>query len=115
MCKLSSESSDLKEKTDKVTGTCRSLNNMEFHDLHSSSDITGVIKTRRMRWVRHVAHKGERKGSRRVLVGNPERKRPIGRSRRRWEDNLKMDIQEVGEGALTRLIWLMIWTGDRLL
>jgi hypothetical protein len=73
----------LKEKTDKATGTCRSLNNMEFQDLQSSPGITGVIKTRRMRWVRHVAHIWERRGSHRVLVGNPERKRPIGSSRYR--------------------------------
>jgi len=54
------------------------------------------IKSRRMRWVGHVARMGERRGVNRVLVGKPERKRPLGRPRRRLEDNIKMDIQEVG-------------------
>jgi hypothetical protein len=91
------------------------MNNKGLHDLHSSLDITGVIKPRRMIWVGHVAHIGEMRGACRVLVGNTERKRPLCRSRCRWENNLKMDIQEVGEGAWTRLIWHTIWTGGRLL
>jgi len=55
-----------------------------------------VIKSRRMRWAGHVARMGERRGVYRVLVGKPEGKRPLGRPRRRWEDNMKMDLQEVG-------------------
>jgi len=70
----------------------------ELNDLYSSPNIVGAIKTRRMRWVGHVARMGERRGVQRVLVGKPEDKRPLGRSRRRWEDNIKMDLQEVGCG-----------------
>jgi len=54
-------------------------------------------------------------GASRVLMGKPERKRPLGRPRRRWEDNIKINLQEVRWGAWTGLIWLMIWTGGGLL
>jgi len=57
-----------------------------------------VVKSRRMKWAGHVARMGEARGVQRVLVGKPEGKRPLGRPRRRWEDNIKMDLQEVGEG-----------------
>jgi hypothetical protein len=57
-----------------------------------------MVKSRRMRWAGHVARKGEESGVHRVLVGKPEGKRPLGRPRRRWEDNIKMDVQEVGGG-----------------
>ena len=59
-----------------------------------------VIKSRRVRWAGHVARMGDRRGVYRVLVGNPEGKRPLGRFRRRWEDNIKMDLQEVGCGGM---------------
>jgi len=59
-----------------------------------------VIKSRRMRWVGHVACMGEGRGVYRVLVGKPEGKRPLGRPRLRWEDNVKMDLQEVGYGGM---------------
>ena len=58
-----------------------------------------VVKSRRMRWAGHVAHIGEGRGVHRVLVGKPEGKRPLGRPRRRWEDNIKMDLQEVEGGC----------------
>ena len=58
-----------------------------------------VVKWRRMRWAGHVARMGEKRGVLRVLVGKPEGKRPLGRPRRRWEDNIKMDLQEVGRGC----------------
>jgi len=58
------------------------------------------MKSRRMRWAGHVAHTVERRGVYRVLMGKPELKRPLGRTRRRWEDNIKMDIQEVGCGCM---------------
>ena len=58
-----------------------------------------VIKSRRFRWARHVAHMEEGRGVYRVLVGKPEGKRPLGRPRRRWEDNIKMDLEEVGRGC----------------
>jgi hypothetical protein len=64
----------------------------------SSPNIVRVVKSRRMRWAGHVARMGEDRGMHRVLVGKPEGKRPLGRPRRRWEDNIKMDLQEVGGG-----------------
>jgi hypothetical protein len=61
-------------------------------------NIVRVVKSRRMRWARHLARMGEERVVHRVLVGRPEGKRPLGRPRRRWEDNIKMDVQEVGGG-----------------
>jgi hypothetical protein len=66
-------------------------------------------------WYKYVARMGEGRGAYRVLVGRPERRRPLGRPRRRWEDNINMDLQEVGWGAWTGLIWLRIGTGGGLL
>jgi hypothetical protein len=78
----------------------RKLHNDELHSLYSSPNIVRVIKSRRMRWAGHVARLGEGRGVYRVLVGRPEGKRPLGRPRRRWEDNFKMDLREVGiDGA----------------
>jgi hypothetical protein len=83
----------------------RKLRNDELHSLYSSPNIVRVIKSRRMRWDGHVARMGEGRDMYRVLVGSPERKRPLGRPRRRWEDNIKMDLREVGiNGA--NWIWL---------
>ena len=67
--------------------------------LYSSPNIVRVIKSRRMRWARHVARMGEGRGVHKVLVGKPEGKRPLGRPRSRWEDNIKMDLEEVGRGC----------------
>jgi hypothetical protein len=64
-----------------------------------------VVKSRRMRWAGHVARMGEDRGVHRVLVGKPGEKRPLGRPRRRWEDNIKMDLQEVG-GGVSRGDWM---------
>jgi hypothetical protein len=76
------------------------LHNDELHSLYSSPTIVRVIKSRRMRWVGHVARMGEGRGVHRVLVGRPEGKRPLGRPRRRWEDNIKLDVWETGiDGA----------------
>jgi hypothetical protein len=75
-------------------GSSRKLHNDEFHSLYSSLNIVRVIKSRRMRWEGHVARMGERRGVYRVLVGRPEGKRPLGRSRRRWEDKFKLDLWE---------------------
>jgi hypothetical protein len=86
-------------KRDEVIGEWRKL-----HDLYSSPNIVRVIKSRRMRWVGHVARMGEGSGVYRVLVGKPEEKRSLGKSRCRWEDNIKMDLQEVG-------CWCLDWIG----
>ena len=85
-------------RMDKVTGEWRRLHNVELSDLYSSPNIVRVIKSRRMRWAGHVARMGEERGAYRVLVGKPEGKRPLGRPRRRWVDNIRMDLQEVGCG-----------------
>ncbi|KAJ4434159.1 hypothetical protein ANN_16479 [Periplaneta americana] len=83
-------------KRDEVTGDWRKLHNAELHALYSSPDIIRNIKSRRLRWAGHVARMGESRNVYRVLVGRPEGKRPLGRPRRRWEDNIKMDLREVG-------------------
>jgi hypothetical protein len=103
-------------KRDGVTGEWRRLRNEELNDLYSSPNIIRVTKSRRMRWAGHVARMGEGRGAYRVLVGRPEVRRPLGRPRRRWDDNIKMNLQEVGwGGAWTGLIWLRIGTGGGLL
>jgi hypothetical protein len=73
------------------------------------------MKSRRMKWAGYVARMGEGRGAYRVLVGRPEGRRPLGRPRRKWKDNIKMYPQEVGWGTLTGLIWLRIRTGGGLL
>ena len=85
-------------KRDEVTGEWRKLHNEELKVLYSSPNIVRVIKSRRMRWAGHVARMVEGRGVYRVLVGKPEGKRPLGRPRRRWEDNIRVDLQEVGLG-----------------
>jgi hypothetical protein len=81
-------------------GSWRKLHNDELHSLYSSPNIVTVIKSRRMRWAGHVAHMREERGVYRVLAGRPEGKRPLGRPKRRWEDNIKMDLTEIGiDGA----------------
>jgi hypothetical protein len=77
-------------------GSWRKLQNDELHDLYSSPNIVRVIKSRRMRWAGHVACMEEGRGVYRVMVGRPEGKRPLGRPRRRWEDNIKIDLREIG-------------------
>jgi hypothetical protein len=83
-------------KRDGVTGEGRRLHNEELNDLYSSPNIIRVIKSRRMRWAGHVARMGEGRGAYRILVVRPEGRRPLGRPKLRWEDNIKMDLQEVG-------------------
>ena len=92
-------------KRDEVTGEWRKLHNEELSDQYSLPNIVRVVKSRKMRWAGHVARVGE---GRRVH-------RPLGRPIRRWEDNIKMDLQEVGGGCGTGWSWLRIGTGDGLL
>jgi hypothetical protein len=77
-------------------GSWRKLHNDELHNLYSSPNIVRVIKSRRMRWAGHVARMGEGRSVYGVLVGRPEGKRPLGRPRHRWEDNIKIDLREIG-------------------
>jgi hypothetical protein len=76
------------------------LHNEELHILYSSPDIIRQVKSRRMRWARHVIHMGEKKKVYKVLVGKPEGRRPLGRPRRRWEDGIRMDLGEIGWGVV---------------
>jgi hypothetical protein len=87
-------------KRDKVTGEWSKLHNEELHDLYSSPNLVRVINSRCMRLAGHVARMGEGRGVCRVLVGKPEGKRPLGRPSFRWEDNIKMDLQEIGCGVM---------------
>ena len=86
-------------KRDEVTGEWRKLHNEKLSDLYSLPNIVRVVKSRIMRWAGHVARMGEERGVQRVLLGKPEGKRPLGRPRHRWEDNIKMGFQEVGRGC----------------
>ena len=83
-----------------MTGEWRKLHNEELNDLYSSPSIVRVIKSRRMRWAGHVACMEERRGVHKVLVGKLEGNRSLGRPRRRWDDNIKMDLQEVRCGGM---------------
>jgi hypothetical protein len=85
-------------RRDEVTGEWRRSLNEELNDLYSSPNIVQVKKSRRMGWAGHVARMGEERGAYRALVGKPEGKRPLGRPRRRWLGNIRMDLQEVGCG-----------------
>ena len=87
-------------RRDEVTEEYRRLHNEDLNDLYSPPNIVRVIKWRRMRLAGHVARMGEERGVFRFLVGKPEGKRPLGRPRRRWVDNIRMDLQEVGCGYM---------------
>jgi len=95
-------------KRDEITGELRKLHNEELNDLYSSSNIVRVIKLRRTRWAGHVVRMGERRGIYRVLLGRPEGKRPHGRPRHRWEDDISMDLLEVGCGGMD---WIELGAG----
>jgi hypothetical protein len=98
-------------KGDEVTGEWRKLHNEELNDLYSLPNIVRVIKSSRIRWAGHVARMGEGRGVYRVVVGKPEGKRPLGSPRRRWEDNVRLYLQEVGCG---REDWIgLAQDGDR--
>ena len=82
-----------------MTGEWRKLHNEELNDLYCSPNIVRIMKWRKMRLAGHVARMEEGRGVHKVLVGKPEGKRPLGRPRRRWEDNIKTDLVEVGRGC----------------
>jgi hypothetical protein len=86
-------------------GLWRKLHNDELNSLYSSPNIVRVIKSRKMRRAGHVACMGEGRGFYRVLVGKPKGKRQLGRPRRRWEDNIKMDLREIG---IDRVNWIWL-------
>jgi hypothetical protein len=85
-------------KRDEVTGEWRKLYNEELHDMYSSLSIIKIIKARRMGWTGHIARMGEKRNIYSLLVGKPEGRRPLGTPRRRWMDNIRMDLVEVGWG-----------------
>jgi hypothetical protein len=87
-------------KKDEVTGGWRKLHNEELRDLCSSPSIIRIIRSRRMRWAGHVAQTGEKVNAYRLLVGKPEGKRPLQRPRRRWVNNIKTDLLEIGWGGM---------------
>jgi hypothetical protein len=86
-------------KRDEVTGGWRKLHDEEHHNLFSSPSIIRMIESRKIRWAGHVTRMEEKRNAYRILVGKPEGKRPLGRPRRRWVDNIKMDVREIGWGA----------------
>jgi hypothetical protein len=102
-------------KRDEVTGEWRKLYDEDLHDLYSSPSIIRIIKSRRMGWTGHVARMGEKRNVYRLLVGKPEGKRPLGRPRCRWVDNIRMALGEVRWVMWTGLVWLRIETGGELL
>jgi hypothetical protein len=92
------------QKRDEVTGEWRKLHNKEFHDLYSSPSIVRIIKSRKMRRAGHVARMGEKRNAYRLLVRKPEGKSPLGRQRRRWVDNIRLDLGEVGWGDVDWIV-----------
>jgi hypothetical protein len=94
----------LGRKTDVVTGRWRKLYNKELRDLYSSSSIIRIIKSMRMRWAGYIARLGEKRKACGLLVGKPEGRRPLERQRRRWVENIKMDLGEIGFGGETGLV-----------
>jgi hypothetical protein len=87
-------------KRDEVTGEWRKLYNEELHNLYSSPNIIRIIKSRMMRWAGHVARMGEKRNTYRILVGKPEGRRPLGRPRRRWLDDIKINLREIEWGGV---------------
>ena len=101
-------------KRKEVAGEWRRLHNEELYILCPSPIVIRVITSRRLRWAGHVARMGEKRDANRVLVGKPVKKKPLERSRRGWEDNIKTDLREVGWGTWTGSIWLETGTGGGL-
>jgi hypothetical protein len=104
-------------KRDEVTGGWRKLHSKELHNLYSSARVIRMIETRRMTGAGHVARMVEKRNAYRILVGKPEGKRALRRPRRRWVDNIKMDLREIGWDGVDwiGLIWLRTGTSGGLL
>jgi hypothetical protein len=85
-------------KRAEIIGDWRKLHNEDPHNLYSSQNIVGIIKSRRMKWAGDVTHMGEKWNAYGILVGKPEGKRPLGRIRRKWEDNINIDLRQIGWG-----------------
>jgi hypothetical protein len=83
-----------RSKRNEVTGGWRKLHNEELHNMYSSPNIIRMVKLKRVRWAGHVARMGEKTNAYRILMGKPEEKRPLRRPRRRWVDNIKMDLRK---------------------
>jgi hypothetical protein len=90
---------------DEVTGEWRKMHIEELHNLYSSPDIIRQVKSRKMRWAGHVARMGEDRKMHKVLAGKPEGKRPLEKPRRRWENEIKMDLREIGLGGVD---WILL-------
>jgi hypothetical protein len=101
-------------KRDEVTGEWRKLHSEELRNCYSSPDIIRQVKSRRMRWAGHVARMGEERKVYKVLVGNPEGKRPPGRPRGRWEDGIRMNLREIGLGCVDWILLAQYGTGGGL-
>jgi hypothetical protein len=102
-------------KRDEVTGEWRKLHNEELLNFYSSPDIIRQVKSRRIRWVGHMALIGKERKLYKVLVGKSEGKRPLGRPRRRWEDRIRMDLREIGWEVWIGFDWLRTGTCCELL
>jgi hypothetical protein len=95
-------------------GSWRKLHNDELHSLYSLPNVVRVIKSRGIRWAGHVARIGDGRGIIRVLVGRPKDKRPLRRHRRRWEDNIKINIREIRIDVVTGFGWLKLGSSGGL-
>jgi hypothetical protein len=91
------------------------MHNEEFHDLYSSPSIIRIMKARRIRWAGYIVRMGENRNAYRLSVGKPEGQMPLGRPRRRWLDNIRMDLGEVGCGDVGSIGLLRIGAGGELL
>jgi hypothetical protein len=92
-------------KRDEVTGGWRKLHNEELCNLYSFPSVIRMIMSRMMKWTGRVARIGAKRNAYRILMGKPEGKRPVGRPRCRWEDNVKMDLRKIGWG---RMDWIIL-------
>jgi hypothetical protein len=99
-----------------MAGSWRRLHNEELHYLHASPNIVRVIEHRRMRWMGHEVHMGKMRNTYKILVGKSEEKIPLGRSSRRWDDNIRLDLKEIGWNGMlwTEFIWFGTGTNGGL-